>query len=101
MRKLSVLIVLILAFGMIYGCSEKKEEAAADQPVETKMVKDVVCNMDVDPSKSTITADYEGKKYYFCAEECKEKFVANPSQYAMASKDEHDHDHGDGADHKH
>jgi YHS domain-containing protein len=101
MRKLSVLIILVLALGLIYGCGEKKEEAAADKPVETKMVKDVVCNMDVDPSKSTVTAEYEGKKYYFCAEDCKVKFEANPAQYVMASEGEHDHDHSEGADHKH
>lgn len=103
MQKISILIVLVLALGLIYSCGEKKEEAAVEKPAETKMVKDVVCGMDVDPTKTTITAEYEGKTYYFCAEECKVKFEANPTQYTMASKEEHghEHEHGEGQEHKH
>jgi YHS domain-containing protein len=85
MRKLTALIVLFLTIGLVCGCGEKKEEAAADKPAEakpaeTQMVKDVICNMDVDPSTATIISEYEGKKYYFCSEQCKEEFEANPVQ---------------------
>jgi Cu+-exporting ATPase len=99
MRKLFIILTALLAAGLIMGCGDKKEEAAAEKPAEVKMVKDVVCGMDVDPSKTTITTEYEGKKYYFCAEECKEKFLEKPAEYAMIA--EHGHTHDEGADHTH
>ena len=46
------------------------------------MVTDPVCEMQVDESTSTIDAEYEGKKFYFCSEECKEVFQTNPAPYA-------------------
>ena len=44
------------------------------------MERDVVCGMQVDPAKAAATSEY-GKTYYFCAEGCKTKFDANPSQF--------------------
>ena len=46
------------------------------------MERDVVCGMQVDPSKAAGTSDYNGKTYYFCAKICKTKFDANPVKYA-------------------
>ena len=45
------------------------------------MEKDVVCGMQVDPTKAAGKSDYNGKTYYFCSPACKKKFDANPSQY--------------------
>jgi len=45
------------------------------------MMKDPVCGMQVDEKKSP-TSMSEGKKYAFCNQECKNKFDANPRQYA-------------------
>ena len=45
------------------------------------MEKDVVCGMQVDPATAAATSEYKGKTYYFCANICKTKFDANPSQY--------------------
>ena len=97
MKRIFIILTVLLSVGLIMGCGDKKEEAAAEKPTETVMVKDVVCGMEVDSSKTTITADYEGKKYYFCAEECKEKFLEKPAEYAMAAAI--DHEHGEGAEH--
>ena len=47
------------------------------------MEKDAVCGMDVDPSKAAATSQYNGKTYYFCSASCKNKFDANPKQYAQ------------------
>jgi YHS domain-containing protein len=56
-----------------------------------KMVKDLVCGMEVDPqSASVLKAQYKGKTYYFCAEMCKKSFEADPGKYiqkAMAAQD--------------
>jgi len=45
------------------------------------MERDVVCGMQVDPTKAPAKSDYNGKTYYFCATSCKTKFDANPAQY--------------------
>lgn len=47
-------------------------------------VKDPVCDMNVDPAKARWTSTHDGKMYYFCAEDCKEAFDADPSRYARA-----------------
>lgn len=45
------------------------------------MEKDVVCGMQVDPTKAAGSSEYDGKTYYFCSKACKIKFDANPTQY--------------------
>jgi YHS domain-containing protein len=56
--------------------------ARSDGPIEEMvMERDVVCGMQVDPVKAAATSEYNGKTYYFCAQSCKAKFDANPSQY--------------------
>jgi YHS domain-containing protein len=49
--------------------------------MEKAMATDPVCGMEVDPEQAVATADYEGKTYFFCAEECKEKFEKDPGKY--------------------
>jgi Cu+-exporting ATPase len=44
--------------------------------------KDVVCGMQVDPAKAAGTSEYQGKKYFFCSQSCKQKFDQSPQQYA-------------------
>ena len=46
------------------------------------MAKDPVCGMDVNESQAKAETDYQGQTYYFCSEGCKQKFDANPQQYA-------------------
>ncbi|MCI4677366.1 heavy metal translocating P-type ATPase [Rhodoblastus acidophilus] len=43
--------------------------------------KDPVCGMSVDPQKA-LSAVHGGATYYFCAEGCRGKFIADPTQYA-------------------
>lgn len=42
--------------------------------------KDPVCGGMVDPKKALIQEE-QGKDYYFCSEECLQKFEENPSHY--------------------
>jgi heavy metal translocating P-type ATPase len=49
------------------------------------LVKDPVCGMDVDPSTAKFQATHEGLTYYFCSQNCHDKFVANPEQYGAAA----------------
>lgn len=43
------------------------------------MVKDPVCGMDVDPAQFETT--FEGIRYAFCSEQCRQRFAANPHLY--------------------
>jgi Cu+-exporting ATPase len=49
----------------------------------SRSVKDPVCGAQVDPSGS-IREQEEGHDYYFCSEECRQKFTENPSDYTAA-----------------
>jgi YHS domain-containing protein len=42
---------------------------------------DPVCGMEVDEAPDVPTTDYDGRRYYFCCEHCKEQFERNPKQY--------------------
>ena len=51
-------------------------------------VKDPVCGMDVDPTKTEHHAQYDGKLFHFCSAKCKGKFETDPAAYT-ASQDGH------------
>ena len=46
------------------------------------MATDPVCGMKVDEKTAPAKAEFQGKTYYFCAEECKTKFMQQPARYA-------------------
>jgi membrane fusion protein, copper/silver efflux system len=69
--------------------SESRMKAAA-AGIFTTAAKDVVCGMDVDETKAVAagrTSAHDGHTYFFCSDECKKKFEANPARYA----EPHDH----------
>ena len=45
------------------------------------MEKDPVCGMSVKISNAE-TSTYQGKSYYFCSTECKDKFDRSPAEYS-------------------
>jgi YHS domain-containing protein len=45
------------------------------------MAIDPICKMGVDENSAKYFSEYHGKKYYFCAPGCKNKFDENPEQY--------------------
>ncbi len=70
--------------------SESRMKAAA-QGVFGAPAEDPVCGMEVDGKKAAAagrTAVHAGHTYYFCADECKQKFEADPAKYLEAG---HDH----------
>ena len=50
-----------------------------------KTVVDPVCGMKVDPCKTELTAEYEDKRFYFCAAGCLKTFEMNPAEYQNTS----------------
>lgn len=45
------------------------------------MERDPVCGMSVNPASANLTAEHQGKTYYFCCQSCAQKFFADPGQY--------------------
>ncbi len=44
---------------------------------------DLVCGMKVEEEKAIGTAEYLGKTYYFCSEDCLQKFNQKPESYMI------------------
>ncbi len=53
-----------------------------DEPVATAI--DPICKMTVAAVESSIHADVDGTRYFFCCRGCRETFVADPSAYLQA-----------------
>jgi YHS domain-containing protein len=51
-------------------------------------VLDVVCGMMIDPDTAAATATYESRVFYFCSEECRRAFKADPETYASKVEEE-------------
>ena len=57
---------------------------AAGQGIYGAMSVDPVCGMEVDELRAKATGKmsvFNGKPYYFCADECKDQFDKNPGRY--------------------
>lgn len=48
------------------------------------MTKDLVCDMQVDETKTRYTSVYKGKTYYFCSAPCKKAFDLAPGKYVKS-----------------
>ncbi len=60
---------------------------AASQSVFGPVARDPMCGMEVDQKRAAAasrTSEYGGVTYYFCAEECKKRFDAEPAKHAQA-----------------
>lgn len=44
--------------------------------------KDPVCGMQMEPDNIASETNYEGKSYYFCSDDCRKKWDADPGRYA-------------------
>ncbi|MBN9570816.1 MAG: YHS domain-containing protein, partial [Alphaproteobacteria bacterium] len=44
-------------------------------------MKDPVCGMTVDPTKTAHHAEHRGEAYHFCSAGCRTKFIADPEKY--------------------
>jgi len=62
---------------------ESTQESGVPVPayLEGDVAIDPICKMKVDIATSDLYSDYKGKRYYFCNQNCKETFEANPEEY--------------------
>jgi YHS domain-containing protein len=85
MFRVSILIVLFLA-----GCAA--EPVPSTQPIHAsaqghaeclvcKHNADLAC-VDLAVTDQTASATYNGRRYYFCSEDCKNEFEKHPGKYA-------------------
>ena len=45
------------------------------------MKKDPVCGMTITAKDAAGKAEFQGVTYYFCAEACRRRFIANPAEF--------------------
>jgi YHS domain-containing protein len=67
--------------GLAFDALLRVEEAEPYQRENT--VTDPVCGMQINKAWATAQAEYRGETYYFCVEECREKFTRDPQRYAV------------------
>jgi Cu+-exporting ATPase len=53
---------------------------------DSRLVRDPVCGMSVDPASAKHSADHGGATYFFCSARCREKFQATPARYLEAGE---------------
>lgn len=46
------------------------------------MTVDPVCGMKVEEKRTEFQTQFAGRKYFFCSEECRQAFQADPDEYA-------------------
>ncbi|CAB4696808.1 MAG: YHS domain-containing protein [Actinobacteria bacterium] len=55
---------------------------AGDSASDAALANDPICNMVVAAVESSIHADHDGSRWYFCCLGCKEKFLSDPAKFA-------------------
>ena len=45
------------------------------------MTIDPVCGMEVEEASAAAEVDYQGNRYFFCSDGCKETFLRQPNVY--------------------
>ena len=60
---------------------EKYIDEPVEEEVSSGVAVDPICKMDVDKATATLVSEYQGKKFYFCAQYCKDTFDADPETY--------------------
>jgi YHS domain-containing protein len=52
-----------------------------EQYQEENLVTDPVCGMRINKAFAPAQMDYQGQTYYFCVQDCRKKFAADPARY--------------------
>jgi uncharacterized protein len=68
----------------LLGGSKKSQPAEDTESASNQMVKDPVCGMYMD-SRLAVRLENRRENYYFCSEECKNKYLSNPGGTGAAS----------------
>ncbi|WP_022853970.1 YHS domain-containing protein [Thermodesulfatator atlanticus] len=92
LRLILIIILILFIYAVLRSIwrdlrkSRPKEKPSSPLPeVTDKLVKDPVCGVYC-PRKTAYTAIWQGKVYYFCSEECRQKFLGQKGSQASASR---------------
>ncbi len=55
--------------------------------------KDPVCGMEIESEKAFAKREHEGRTFYFCSQDCVNKFDADPHKYGHPQEHQHDKGH--------
>lgn len=61
--------------------------ASKDEATIYPVVLDPVCRMRISASEAGAVVEHKSQAVYFCAVGCRDKFLANPEQYALTTKE--------------
>lgn len=53
--------------------------------------RDPVCGMELNPYEALAQTTYQGETYYFCSQDCKEKFDRKPQKYLNEMREPEPH----------
>ncbi|MFZ0448105.1 MAG: heavy metal translocating P-type ATPase [Desulfatiglandaceae bacterium] len=62
----------------------------SDHGVE-KEFRDPVCGMKTEDENAFTKYEHEGQSYYFCSDNCLDKFKSDPEKYIQKAHEDHDH----------
>jgi len=71
-------IVFLALFGLLYWLYRNRERLGGGQGYAI----DTVCGMQVRTSDAPAEASFDGQRFYFCSDRCRERFEANPTRFA-------------------
>lgn len=54
-----------------------------EQYQQSNMVLDPVCGMRINQADAAAQLEYGGRQYYFCIDQCRQKFLSAPDRYAV------------------
>lgn len=74
-------ILALIAFAGIYWLYRHRARFGGG----TAYAQDVVCGMQVEKAHAPARATHDGAAYYFCADRCRDAFVADPGRYLGGS----------------
>jgi YHS domain-containing protein len=56
--------------------------------IEDARAIDPICGMEMSRADAVAAADHHGRLYFFCSEDCKERFDEDPDSYAVTTTDQ-------------
>jgi Cu+-exporting ATPase len=78
---MKTLLAVALAAALIGGCDSGRDRSPTPAASPQAKAQDPVCAMMVDKATAK-SHEHKGTTYWFCAQECLDKFVASPEKYA-------------------
>lgn len=92
-----ILAIGLLCFGLLRkkggggGCcgSGHSHQGHGHGGTGTNKPVDPVCNMEVEPTETTLQSEHNGQTVYFCSPHCKQTFDSKPDSFIDTAKPVH------------